>query len=105
MRSLKLWSIFLLAGCLSLFTGCSAQSIDWSNTGAPSGTGFLNKSFTFEGQPQNYTVFVPHNFQPNSKYPVVVFLHGVLEGGSDGRKCVTVGLGPIVNDRANTFPF
>jgi predicted peptidase len=87
--------------------GCSGRSIDWSNEGAPAGRGFLTRQFTYNGETRNYTVFVPWSYsdRPQVKYPVIMFLHGVLEGGSDGRKCVTVGLGPAVNERRQTFPF
>jgi predicted peptidase len=105
MRGLKICGALVLGFFLSLLTGCSGGSIDWANAGAPAGTGFLTKSFTFESQPQNYTVFIPHDFKAGNHYPVIVFLHGVLESGSNGRKCVTVGLGPAVNDRAGNFQF
>jgi predicted peptidase len=102
MRQLSLLCAALM---MSMLVGCSARSIDWENTGAPKGTGFQTKQLQFEGNSQNYTVFVPWNYSPANHYPVVMFLHGVMEGGSDGRKCVTVGLGPEVNSRASTFPF
>jgi predicted peptidase len=86
-------------------TGCSARSIDWANAGARPGEGFQVKQLQHEGRARNYTVFVPHDYNPRARYPVIVFLHGVLEAGSDGRKCVTVGLGPAVSTREATFPF
>ena len=101
-RSLCVSMLLCLVGPM---TGCSSGRVDWANVDAPKGTGFLTKSFTHEGKSQNYTVFVPHNYQPTQKYPVIMFLHGVLEGGSDGKKCVTVGIGPHVSQKARTFPF
>jgi len=90
---------------LTLLAGCSARHVDWANEGAPPNTGFATKQFTFAGETRNYTVFIPHSYNPQSRYPVIVFLHGVLESGSDGKKCVTVGIGPAVSERAKTFPF
>jgi len=95
-----------LVALVALVAGCSARHVDFRNEGAPAGTGFLTKSFDFEGDRQNYTVFIPRDYTPTRPpYPVIMFLHGVLEGGSDGRKCVTVGLGPEVQKRRDTFPF
>jgi len=107
MRAMLKLSGILLTCCFALLTGCSAKHVDWENQGAPAGTGFLTKSFEFDGETRNYTVFVPwsYNAQNPQKYPVIMFLHGVLEGGSNGRKCVTVGLGPAVSERERTFPF
>lgn len=90
---------------LSFLGGCSAKHIDWSNQGAPAGTGFLRKELSFEGQSCKYTVFIPHGYNGQARYPVIMFLHGVLESGSDGQKCVTVGLGPTVSQQAGTFNF
>jgi len=95
--------LVMLSG--AVIGGCSARHINWDNPGAPPGTGFQTKSFEFEGQRRYYTVFIPYNYDGKTKFPVIMFLHGVLEGGNDGRKCVTVGLGPEVNNRAATFPF
>ena len=88
-----------------LLVGCSGRSIDWDNAGAPAGTGFLTKEHEVEGNSWKYTVFIPHAHSSGKKYPVIMFLHGVMEGGSNGRKCVTVGLGPAINDQARTFDF
>jgi predicted peptidase len=90
---------------LALLTGCSGKHVDWDNTGAPAGAGFHTRQLTHEGKTRNYTVFVPHAYKPGSSYPVLLFLHGALESGSDGKKCVTVGVGPIVSNRAKDFPF
>lgn len=107
MHGFKLAGVVIAAAALSLLTmtGCSAGHIDWANQGAPQGTGFLTKQFTFENTAHNYTVFIPHDYTPQKHYPVIMFLHGVLESGSNGTKCVTVGIGPAVSERAATFPF
>ena len=104
MRTIRCFSL-VLAFLLACLTGCSGRFIDWENKGAPSGTGFLTKEFQFRGNTQKYTVFIPHNYSSQAHYPVIMFLHGVLESGSNGQKCVTVGIGPAVNERAATFQF
>jgi predicted peptidase len=104
MRSLSV-SVFVLF--IAMLTGCSARHVDWANEGAPAGTGFQLKQLTVDSDTYNYTVFVPHSYKPGAgqRYPVIVFLHGVLESGSDGKKNVHVGIGPAVSERAATFPF
>jgi predicted peptidase len=52
-----------------------------------------------------YSVFVPGNYDPKSKYPAIVFLHGIGEQGDDGTKCRTVGLGPAIEKRKSDFQF
>lgn len=52
-----------------------------------------------------YSVFIPGNYDPKTKYPAIVFLHGVGEQGDDGTKCRTVGLGPAIERRKSDFPF
>ena len=85
--------------------GCGVRRIDWRNTGAPAGTGFLHKTIEYDGQPRKYVVFVPHDYPRGKERTVVLFLHGLFEGGHDGVKHVNVGLGPAINGRADRFPF
>jgi len=43
-----------------------------------------------------YRLFVPINNDPNRKYPMVIFLHGVGERGSDNERQITFDLTPPV---------
>jgi predicted peptidase len=52
-----------------------------------------------------YVVYVPRDYKGDKDYPCILFLHGG-EGGSDGKKQVTVGLGTAIKAReAKGFPF
>lgn len=42
-------------------------------------------------------VLLPPNYSPAKKWPVVLFLHGAGERGSDNEKQMKVGLGPIAS--------
>ncbi|MGZ4816966.1 MAG: hypothetical protein ACXVZV_16250, partial [Terriglobales bacterium] len=55
-------------------------------------TGFLDRSITVEGKMRKYVVYVPSNWTPAEKWPVILFLHGAGERGSDGLKESQVGL-------------
>jgi predicted peptidase len=50
-----------------------------------------------------YQVFVPAK-RSRTRPPVILFLHGSGERGSDGARQTTVGLGPEVARRASDFP-
>ncbi|QDV32165.1 Alpha/beta hydrolase family protein [Planctopirus ephydatiae] len=51
-----------------------------------------------------YTVFLPKGYDSTKRYPTVLFLHGAGEIGKDGLKPLSVGLGPAVTARRDTFP-
>src|SRR5262245_43099726 len=58
-----------------------------------------------DGVEAKYVVFVPHDYQGDKAYPLILFLHGAGEWGKDGHKQVDVGLGTAIKKRAKTFPF
>tara|TARA_R110002111_G_scaffold256979_3_gene324776 strand:+ start:132689 stop:135280 length:2592 start_codon:yes stop_codon:yes gene_type:complete len=71
----------------------------------PVKTGFVNAVYKDAAGEHRYVVFVPKNYSPEKKYPVMLFLHGAGERGNDGLKQTQVGLGPIVKQEEETFPF
>ncbi len=68
-------------------------------------TGFVNAVYKDAAGEHRYVVFVPKNYSPEKKYPVMLFLHGAGERGNDGLKQTQVGLGPIIKQNEETFPF
>jgi predicted peptidase len=48
--------------------------------------------------------FVPRKHPGDREWPLVVFLHGVGENGTDGRKHLAVGLPRYIADHEETFP-
>ena len=70
--------------------------------------GFLHRVYKdAAGNNAKYVLFVPHSYsnKANKLYPVILFLHGSGETGTDGRKQATIGLGPVVKKREKDFPF
>ncbi len=67
--------------------------------------GFVDRVFKDAAGKHKYVLFVPEDYTPEKKWPIVLFLHGAYERGEDGRKQVEVGLGPYVKARSKTFPF
>ncbi len=57
---------------------------------------FKEEKIIFNGDSHPYAVYTPANYDPAKAYPTVVFLHGLFEGGSDGKSQTRVGIGPAI---------
>jgi predicted peptidase len=93
------WFTASLALCLFCLT-CIAQ-----DPTAPPKTGFLDRVYKSESGESKYVLFVPHSYDGSKEYPLILFLHGAGESGTDGKKQVTVGLGPAIKKQEKDFPF
>ena len=105
-RLLKLCMLiaFVLGG-LAL-GGCNgARDTALDMVGKNGDKGFMIKQLTRGDRVRNYGLFVPLNYNNNNKYPVIIFLHGVGEGGNDAHANLRVGMAPFVADQAATFNF
>jgi predicted peptidase len=58
-----------------------------------------------DGKEAKYVLFVPHEYDGKKAVPVILFLHGAGETGTDGQKQARVGLGKFVRAHEKTFPF
>ncbi|MFN3650151.1 MAG: alpha/beta hydrolase-fold protein [Armatimonadota bacterium] len=67
-------------------------------------TGFLNKTIQINGREHPYVVYVPRNYTPDKAWPVVLFLHGAGERGTDGLAQSQVGIGGAIRMHADRFP-
>ncbi len=83
---------------IALLVGCSV--LPASATGGR----FLEREIVDEGGRHRYRVFVPSAHSPGKKSPVILFLHGSGERGSDNRAQLESGLGPYVREHAADFP-
>jgi predicted peptidase len=90
---------------LALIVGCMNADPAKKLTDVPSGKGFILRTSGGAAGKHKYSVFIPRDYTPSQKYPTIVFLHGIGESGSDGKKCTTVGLGPAIAQRNGNFPF
>jgi predicted peptidase len=71
-------------------------------------TGFLDRVHKDPNDAEaKYVLFVPLDYDAKGEkaYPVILFLHGAGETGSDGRKQASVGLGKAVRAQEKSFPF
>ena len=81
---------------LLLATGCTHMTA--------TGHGhFQARSLQFEDRLFRYQVFVPARRDPAGT-PIVLFLHGSGERGDDGRRQLMAGLGPWLQETADSFP-
>jgi pimeloyl-ACP methyl ester carboxylesterase len=67
--------------------------------------GFLNRVYRDDAGEHKYVLFVPHDYTADREWPVLLFLHGAGERGTDGQLQTKVGLGPAIQSREKTFPF
>jgi predicted peptidase len=96
----------LLVAWVLILAGCGSNPANVVNDGLPEGRGFLESTYTdARGKDRRFTVYVPGNYDASQRWPAIVFLHGLGEGGSDGVKNTTVGLGPAIAKNPERFPF
>ena len=68
--------------------------------------GFLDLEYKDgKGKAYKYVLFVPHDYKPEKEYPLMVFLHGSGESGTDGKKQALTGLGNAIRKQEKSFPF
>lgn len=67
-------------------------------------SGFLNRVISVQGEQHAYQVYVPDHWTPEKKWPVVLFLHGAGERGSDGLLQTDVGLPQAIRKNKTIMP-
>jgi predicted peptidase len=67
-------------------------------------TGFLDRTLSLHGISYKYQVFVPENWSPKQKWPIILFLHGAGERGDDGLLQTVAGLPHAIRIDRSRFP-
>jgi poly(3-hydroxybutyrate) depolymerase len=67
--------------------------------------GFHERLFRDASGEHKYLVFLPPQYTPETRWPVILYLHGASARGSDNRLPIIDGLGPHIRARAADFPF
>lgn len=93
MRLLLPGALVLGIACLPLLAAARVQ------------TGFLDRTVTVGEKTYRYQVYVPANFASQKSWPVILFLHGSGERGSDGLLQTDVGLPHAIRQNSSRFPF
>ncbi len=68
-------------------------------------TGFLNRSLIYDGTLRRYVVYLPENWDRNQRWPVILFLHGSGERGSEGLDETQIGLPQAIRLHPERWPF
>ena len=95
MRFRSFLCLSLLAVSSAVTPRCAARAKE---------TGFLDRTLSFHGATYKYQVFVPENWSPKDKWPIILFLHGAGERGSDGLLQTDVGLPHAIRQDRSRFP-
>lgn len=75
----------------------------WAHAETQVESAFLARSFDGPSGELKYRLLLPENFNPAQKYPLVLFLHGAGERGSDNFRQLTHGAALFVENR-DQFP-
>jgi len=67
-------------------------------------TGFIDKTITLDGQTYAYSVFVPKGYSPDTAWPMILFLHGSGDRGSDGLFPTEIGIGRAIRRNRAVCP-
>lgn len=67
-------------------------------------TGFLDRSVTIDRVVYPYAVYVPRDWTPKQRWPVILFLHGAGERGSDGRRQMQIGVASAIRSGPERIP-
>ncbi len=67
--------------------------------------GFFERTVVVGGVEHRYAVFLPRAYTPKQRWPLIVFLNGMGECGTDGWKQTEVGLGPAIRADEARWPF
>lgn len=76
---------------------------DAADPGGPRAT-FVMRSVVVDGRSYRYQVYLPPDWSAQSRWPVILSLHGGGGYGSDGVKPVTEGLAPAIRMHPERFP-
>jgi poly(3-hydroxybutyrate) depolymerase len=68
-------------------------------------TGFQARSITLDGREHRFAIYLPPNYDPQYRWPLLVFLNGRGECGTDGEKHLKVGLAPAIHAEPERWPF
>jgi predicted peptidase len=67
-------------------------------------TGFLDRSIQIKGETFRYQIYVPMDYTPDKKWPLMVYLHGTPRIGDDGLSQTATGLADAIRQKRSRFP-
>jgi poly(3-hydroxybutyrate) depolymerase len=93
--------------CRRVVQALALASLSLSALAAPrhQDTGFLNREVSVNGAPHRYVVYLPENWNAHQRWPVILFLHGSGERGSEGMDETQIGLPQAIRLHPERWPF
>ena len=67
-------------------------------------TGFLDRSVSIDGSAHRYQVYVPATYRADVAWPVILFLHGSGESGTDGLLPTEIGIATALRRHPERYP-
>jgi predicted esterase len=104
MSNSRIKGCWLTQAIVTLGFVCTAPTA-WAQAAPAAHGGFVERVFRDAAGNHKYQVFLPAGYSPAKTYPVILYLHGAGERGTDGVLPITVGLGPYLQKHLKTFPF
>ena len=107
-------SLRFLADCLALAWAIAPGAAPAAAAGAhsarpepPQETGFLNRRLELHGATYRFQVYLPEEWRRDvhKQWPIILFLHGRGERGSEGMWQTQIGLPQAVRDHPERWPF
>ncbi|HEY1767562.1 MAG TPA: prolyl oligopeptidase family serine peptidase [Terracidiphilus sp.] len=106
LRLIRLVSLIAALSLLPLSAGAAAKMRQPQREPAQE-TGFLNRKIDLEGASYRFQVYLPEDWRRDDGklWPVILFLHGRGERGSEGMWQTQIGLPAQVRDHPERWPF
>ena len=104
----------LLTACLALASGvcpclvsAAVPNVHVASSAPPQDTGFLNRKIELRGVTYRFQVYLPEEWRRDDgkRWPIILFLHGRGERGSEGMWQTQVGLPEAVRNHPDRWPF
>ena len=96
----RLLCLALPAVAVLAMSGCASAPTSFARAHGE----FVKREVTVAGQTRGYQVFVPKHDASAAPLPIILFLHGSGERGSDNEVQATVGLPAYVRKHMDDFP-
>ncbi|MGA2886553.1 MAG: prolyl oligopeptidase family serine peptidase [Terracidiphilus sp.] len=111
LHALRFLAAGLLFACATAPTPALTQAFRSSSRHTPpeppQETGFLNRTLELRGVTYRFQVYLPETYRRDDRksWPVILFLHGRGERGSEGMWQTQIGLPQAVRDHPERWPF
>lgn len=65
--------------------------------------GFVTKGIEIDGKHREYWLYIPPSYDPEQEWPMIVFLHGLLQWGNGNVLALGSGIGPAIQQHPDLY--